>query len=61
MHQRFCFNKIVKKDSFFFSFNPEAPKVFDTLEMAVTQAPILKLPDFSKQFIIQTDASCTRM
>ena len=32
---------------------------FDTLRDLLTRAPILRLPDFSKPFIIQTDASDT--
>lgn len=34
---------------------------FDDLERAMTQAPVLSLPDFTQQFIIQMDTLRTGM
>ena len=38
-------------------FGPEEFKAFETLKKMVTQEPILRMPDFSKTFYLQTDAS----
>ena len=40
-----------------FSWNPQAEQAFSTLKVAITAAPILVLPDFSKIFTLETDAS----
>lgn len=32
-------------------------EAFDSIKVALTSAPVLKLPDFKQEFIIETDAS----
>jgi hypothetical protein len=46
---------LLKKDSF--HWNEEAQKAFNTLKEAMVSAPILSLPNFESQFIVQMDAS----
>ena len=46
---------LLKKDSFHWS--DKALEVFTRLKEAVTHPPVLALPDFSKPFIIECDAS----
>lgn len=40
-----------------FSWSQEAQKAFESLKHSITGALILRLPDFSKPFVIETDAS----
>ncbi|GAU49705.1 hypothetical protein TSUD_182030 [Trifolium subterraneum] len=47
--------QLLKKDQF--GWNQEAQLAFETLKMAITQAPILVLPNFSLPFTVETDAS----
>ena len=45
----------LKKDAF--KWSPEAEYAFQELKKAITKLPVLTLPDFSKPFIIEIDAS----
>ena len=38
-------------------WDAESDESFQTLKTALTQKPILRLPNFEKQFVVQTDAS----
>lgn len=40
-----------------FVWNDESDKAFETLKKALSTSPVLAQPDFTKEFIIQTDAS----
>ena len=47
----------ILKKSKIFIWSYEAQESFETLKQALVSAPILKLPDFSKDFIVTSDAS----
>ncbi|GBP97703.1 Retrovirus-related Pol polyprotein from transposon 297 [Eumeta japonica] len=40
-----------------FSLTPEAIESFENIKLALSSAPVLAQPDFSKEFVIQCDAS----
>lgn len=46
---------ILKKDNFIWT--AEVMEAFEKLKRVMTETPILRLPDFSKTFIVETDAS----
>ena len=48
---------LMKKEAFRWSAN--ATEAFNALKMALTTAPVLQLPDFSQEFVVDCDASGT--
>jgi hypothetical protein len=48
---------ILRKKGAKFVWQEAQQKAFDTLKMAIANPPVLRMADFSKTFILQTDAS----
>jgi hypothetical protein len=42
-----------------FMWNPSTQHSFEALKLALVSAPVLALPDFNKEFVVETDASGT--
>lgn len=49
--------ELLKKDNF--HWNEEATRAFNELKQAMTSTPVLKLPEYTKEFTVETDASNT--
>ncbi|CAM8954476.1 unnamed protein product [Rhodiola kirilowii] len=49
-----CLTNLLRKDAFL--WDNKAAAAFDDIKLALTTTPVLALPDFSKQFTLQTDA-----
>jgi hypothetical protein len=47
--------QLLKKEAF--SWTPAAATTFNTLKTALTTAPVLQLPDFTKPFMVDCDVS----
>ena len=48
-------NRLLRKDAFV--WNDSAQKAFELLKRLMSSALVLKLPDFKKPFVIETDAN----
>ena len=54
-------HQLTRKTSKGFLWTPACQDAFDELKLRLTTAPILTFPDFSKEFILHTDASATAL
>jgi hypothetical protein len=48
---------LLRKKGVKFKWDAEQQQAFEALKKAISQPPVLKMADFSEQFIVQTDAS----
>ena len=55
--QKICKGEMKKSDLPEFQWTPACQEGFDQLKKALTEAPILAYPDYSKPFILEMDAS----
>ena len=55
--QKICKGEIKKSDLPEFQWTPACQEGFDQLKKALTEAPVLAYPDYSKPFILETDTS----
>ena len=55
--QKICRGGMKKSDLPEFQWTPACQEGFDQLKKALTEAPVLAYPDYSKPFILETDAS----
>ena len=46
-----------QKHTFAKAWGPEQSAAFDLIKRVLTTTPVLKFPDFSKEFVVHTDAS----
>lgn len=51
-------NRLLRKDTKF-KWSDDCERAFQALKRALTSAPILAYPDFTKEMILYTDASTT--
>ncbi|XP_071714207.1 uncharacterized protein [Rutidosis leptorrhynchoides] len=54
-YRRFIIEDLSRKDAF--GWNEEAKRAFEMLKVAMQHAPVLALPNFDDEFVIETDAS----
>ena len=57
LKQKICEGEMKKSDLPEFQWTPACQEGFDLLKTALTEAPVLAYPDYSKLFILETDAS----
>jgi hypothetical protein len=47
--------RLLRKEAF--AWTPEAAEAFDALKRALSSAPVLQMPDFTREFVVDCDAS----